>query len=102
MTGVQTCALPISGVKVQGPAFDSNIAVTTNVLQFFAANSTIRTTDIAAFNFTRVNMPLSANVRITGSNNNDGYWVVFYVDDNLIRVSNTQNLSLNNEDLVLQ
>ena len=85
------------GVKVTGPAFDSNIALTTNVLEFFAANSTIHTTDIASFNFTSIDMPLNANVKITGSAHNDGYWIVNIVNDNRIVVRNEQNTLLANE-----
>ena len=85
------------GVKVTGPAFDSNIAVTTDVLEFFATNSTIRTTDITSFNFTKVDMPLNANVKITGSEYNNGYWIVNIVDDNRIVVRNAVGTALADE-----
>lgn len=89
--------LEYPGVKVTGPAFDSNITINTDVLTFYAANSTIYSTDIASLSFTRIDMPTGANIKITGSAFNDGYWIVNNVVDNKISVRNAQNIPLNDE-----
>lgn len=90
--------LEYPGVKVTGPLYNSNVTVNTDVLEFFSSNSTIHTTDITSFSFTRIDMPAGANIKIVGSGNNDGYWTVGTVNDDKITVTSEQNLLLSNEN----
>ena len=87
------------GVQIQSPRFDSNVSVTTNVLRFFATNSTIQTTDISAFNFVRADLGSGQTITLSGSTYNNGDWTIGTVTDKAITVfsSNVGN-SLVDED----
>jgi hypothetical protein len=74
------------GVQVQGPRFDSNNTLTTDVLEFFASNQSIKTTNLPAFNFTRQDLLAGQFFTLTGSGYNDGQWTIRTQKDNIISV----------------
>jgi len=87
------------GVTVTGTKFDSNVSVTTNVLRFFATNSTIQTTDISAFNFVRGDLGPGQTIALSGSAYNNGEWTIGTVTDKAITVfSSNIGSSLVDED----
>jgi hypothetical protein len=74
------------GVQVQGPRFDSNNTLSTDVLEFFASNQTIKTTNLPAFNFTRQDLLPGQFFTLTGTASNDGQWTIRTQKDNMITV----------------
>jgi hypothetical protein len=74
------------GVQVQGPRFDSNNVLSTDVLEFFASNQTIKTTNLPAFNFTRQDLLPGQFFTLTGTEYNDGQWTIRTQKDNMITV----------------
>jgi hypothetical protein len=74
------------GVQVQGPRFDSNNTLNTDVLQFFASNQSIKTTNLPAFNFTRQDLLPGQLFTLTGTTYNDGQWTIRTQKDNIITV----------------
>jgi len=55
------------GVKVSGIKYDQKVSVTSNVLRFFAGNSTIYTTDIGKFNFDKVDLAAGQTIEVSGA-----------------------------------
>ena len=74
------------GVQVQGSRFDSNNTLSTDVLEFFASNQTIKTTNLPAFNFTRQDLLPGQLFTLTGTTYNDGQWTIRTQKDNMITV----------------
>ena len=74
------------GVQVQGSRFDSNNTLSTDVLEFFASNQTIKTTNLPAFNFTRQDLLPGQFFTLTGTTYNDGQWTIRNQKDNMITV----------------
>jgi hypothetical protein len=74
------------GVQVQGSRFDSNNILSTDVLEFFASNQTIKTTNLPAFNFTRQDLLPGQFFTLTGTTYNDGQWTIRNQKDNMITV----------------
>jgi hypothetical protein len=74
------------GVQVQGSRFDSNNTLSTDVLEFFASNQTIKTTNLPAFNFTVKDLLPGQFFTLTGTTYNDGQWTIRTQKDNMITV----------------
>jgi hypothetical protein len=69
------------GVKVSGIEYDQKVSVTSDVIQFFAGNSTIYSKDIGKFNFNKADLAASQTVKVTGSSLNNNTWTISVVQD---------------------
>jgi hypothetical protein len=85
------------GVQIQGSTYDANVTVTTNVLQFFAVNSTVQTTNLASFNFLRQTFVPGQKVTISGSAYNNFEWTISVVKDYQMILFGNLNVSVQDE-----
>jgi len=76
------------GVKVSGIKYDQKVSVTSDVIQFFAGNSTIYTTDIGKFNFSKADLAAGQTIEVTGSSLNNHVWTINIIQDNRAIVYN--------------
>ena len=74
------------GVTVTGARYDDSVTYTTNNLQFVAANSIIKSTDISMTNFIKLDLAIGQTIKILGSSYNDGLWTISQLKDIEMRV----------------
>jgi hypothetical protein len=85
------------GVRVLGSTYDANITVSTDVLQFFAVNATVQTTNLASFNFLRQDFVPGQKVTISGSAYNNFEWTISVVKDYQMILFGNLNIAVQDE-----